>query len=266
MRADERRRVLYADGRRVTERRAVLVPVVPPELPAKLRRQVARLVFLEALEMPPGAHDDIESVRAIVRLQVGDHEAFADLYRGWFDRVYAYLRLTLNRGTDYDSQVCAVFVEALSEATRSAPSIADVRAWVLALVYRVASEGRRALVVGGDGSRTSPCTAKEGAAHDARLTSLTDDDLLLLIGRRPLAERHVLLLGYLGGLRSEQVARIMELEASQVRDLHRLAMTSIEASLSAIVRSPRMAGRLPMSRLHRTSRVLDRRRRALLVV
>jgi DNA-directed RNA polymerase specialized sigma24 family protein len=186
------------------------------------------------------------------------------LYDLWFDRVYAYLRLTLDQKAEHDARACAVFAEALRDVTGSAPGIADVRAWLFGQVYAVARKEAPEVERDGDRSHTSPCKATGGAGHASGLEWLTDDDLLVLIARRPLAERHVLLLGYLGGLGSEQIARIMELDAGQVRDLHRLAMTSIEASLTAIVRSPRMAGRLPMSRLDRTSRVLDRRRRALL--
>jgi DNA-directed RNA polymerase specialized sigma24 family protein len=263
MRSHERRRVHYADGRRVGQRRAVLVPVVAPDLPPRLRRQVGRLAFLEALEVPPAVHDDVESVRAIVRLQCGDHDAFADLYGRWFDRVYAYVRLTAVRRADHDARVCAVFADLLHEAARSAPSISGVRPWLFGLAHRVASEGAVELVTGDEASRGAPDTVKDGATDGASLDWLTDDDLLLLIERRPLPERHVLLLGYLGGLGCDQIARVMEVDAGRVRELHRQAMASIEASLSAIVRSPRMAGRLPMSRLDRTSRVLDRRRRAL---
>jgi DNA-directed RNA polymerase specialized sigma24 family protein len=260
----ERRHVHHPDGRRVAKRRAALVPVVAPELPGKLRSHTDRLAFLGPLEVPAEAQDDIGSVRAIVRLQSGEQDAFVDLYRRWFDRIYTYLRLTIDDRAELDSRVCAVFAEALREAEHLMPSIADVRPWLFGLAYQIAQESTAGPVTLGGPSPAAGGAVKPGSRDGSSLEWLSDDDLLLLIERRPLAERHVLLLGYLGALRREQIAEIMGLDPDRVRDLHRQALASIDASLAAIVRSPRMAGRLPMSRLDRGSRVLDRRRRALL--
>jgi hypothetical protein len=104
---------------------------------------------------------------------------------------------------------------------------------VFRLVYRAAGGGEwgRSLtpaLAGRQGGFEPSPTEGVGLGWQA------DEDLPLLIGRRPAAERH------------------------------RGALRALETTLSAVTRSPRVAGRHPMSRLGHQTPVLTRRRRALL--
>jgi RNA polymerase sigma-70 factor (ECF subfamily) len=260
----ERRRVRYGDGRRIAERRATLFPVVIPNLPSSIERLAPPLAFVEPLDAPPELEAALETVRAIVRFQAGEADAFMVLYRRWFDPLYAYLRIVLDDPSEVDQRLCAVFSAAIEEIPRFAPGPAQIRAWLFAIAYRVSCA--RAL-----GSAPGvPAYVGHGAGDvddvpgDVDFAWLTDEELLMFVERRPPAERHALALRYLAGLSFAEIADVMGLARRGVADLHRAAIRSLEATLTEVARSPRVGGRLPMSRLGHETPVLYRRRRALL--
>ena len=240
------------------------IPVAPPVLPRRAAHHAEQLSFVERLEAPPEFQEDIDAVRAIVRFQAGDREALAELYSRWFDRIYAYLRLTTTESEELDQRVCAVFTEAARTLPELVLSPAQVRPWLFGLAYRAACADARGrlLPVHEHGDPVVAAPELTDVEEDG-LEWLTDEDLVLLVERRPSAERHALVLRYLGGLSFAEVAAIMGMQTKSVVELHRAAVRGIESTLAAITRSPRVGGRLPMSRLGHQTPVLYRRRRAL---
>lgn len=260
----ERRRVQYPDGRRISERRAVSIPVASPELPRKAARHAGLLTFMERLEAPPEFQEDIDLVRTVVRFQGGDQEAFAEIYGRWFDRVYAYLRLTLLSSDSLDQQVCSVFSDAARLLTETSPSPAQIRPLMFGLAYRAgrADSLDALLPLPVDASHMSADPELADMEEDG-LDWLTDEELLLLIERRPSTERHALALRYLGGLTFAEIAAIMGMQTKPLVELHRVAVRAIESTLASVTRSPRVGGRMPMARLGHQTPVLYRRQRAL---
>ena len=260
----ERRLIRYADGRRVADRRAVLVPVPPPaELPRAARAHVSAVTFMEPLEVPADLRDDVEAVRAIIRFQCGERD-LAELYSRWVDAIYTYLSITLDRGADVESLVSGVLADALRDLRDAAPGPGEVRPWLFGIAHR------RAQPVSPERPRASNPVGRPVAAGDAKVkTSLdwiTDDDLVLLIERRPPSERQLLVLRYFAGLSLLQVAGVMGIALEEATALHAAAVGAIDASLVAVTRSPRVEGRHPMGRLGHQTRVIHERRRALLAV
>ncbi len=265
--AADRRRIAYASGRRIAERRAVLVPVQPPgDLPRSLRQHVAELSFFEALDLPDHFRDDVEAVRAVVRFQSGER-GFEELYGRWFDPLYTYLRVTADRGADVESRVAAVLTEALRLLREVAPAPSELRPWLFALAYDASCadlpSAARAVHANG---HTGPQAVSETPPEEDLLQWLSDDDLLLLVERRPTPERHALVLRYFAGLSFAEIAEIMRIAPAEATGLHRAAVDSLDATLAAVTRSPRMHDRHPMGRLTHQTPVLQRRRRALLAV
>jgi DNA-directed RNA polymerase specialized sigma24 family protein len=262
----DRRRIRYVSGRRVAERRATLVPVAPPaELPRGVRAHSAAASFVEALDVPADFREDIETIRAIVRFQAGERD-FAELYGRWFDTVYTYLRVTLDRASDVETQVASVLSEALRQLPRVAPGPAQLRSWLFGIVY----DGARAVPMGdtmrqSDGNGLTAERAGDGDRQDA-LDWLSDDELLLLVERRPLPERHVLVLRYFAGLGWADIGEVMAVDADAALSLHEMAVDSLDSTLAAATRSPRVENRHQMGRLIQQTPVLHRRRRALLAV
>jgi DNA-directed RNA polymerase specialized sigma24 family protein len=259
----ERRQVRYPDGRRVADRRAVLVPVAPPaDLPRATRAHVSSVAFMEPLEVPGDLRADVEAVRAIVRFQSGERD-LAELYSRWVDPVYTYLSIALDRGADVESLVSTVLAEALRDARESAPGPGEVRQWLFGIAHRCArpvSPDRPRATRGGNPA------AEAGGKVKTSLDWISDDDLVLLIERRPPAERHLLVLRYFAGLSLSQVAEVMGVAVADAAALHGSAIRALEESLSAVTRSPRVEGRHPMGRLSHQTPVLHQRRRALLAV
>jgi DNA-directed RNA polymerase specialized sigma24 family protein len=261
----ERRQVLYASGRRVAERRATLVPVARPRLPRKAEHNADQVWFVEPLEVPPQLEQDIDAVRAIARFQAGERDMFAELYGRWFDPIYTYLRVVLGRPAEADQRVCTVFAQMLRELPRVAPTLGQIRAWIFGFAYQAAPFERSELARPTPANGAAhPVTPGDGALEESCLDGLTDDDLLVLVARRPRAERHLLMLRYLAGLRFDEIAEILGLHLRETVELHGSTLSAVEATLAAVTRSQRVGGQLPMSQAKDQTRVLYRRRRALL--
>ncbi len=262
--AAERRRIRYAGGRRVAERRAVLVPVQPPEdLPRPLRQHADEVTFYEALDLPDYFREDVDAVRAVVRYQSGER-GFEELYGRWFDPLFTYLSVTSDRGADVEGHVATVLTEALRLLREAAPTPGELRPWLFALAYDAAcSDLPPAARAPHTNGHAAPATPRE---EDDLLTWLSDDDLLLLVERRPPLERHALVLRYFAGLSFAEIAEIMRISPAEAAGLHRAAVNSLDATLAAVTRSPRMRDRHPMGRLVQQTPVLHRRQRALLAV
>jgi DNA-directed RNA polymerase specialized sigma24 family protein len=254
----DRRRVAYAEGRRVAERRAVLVPAaVPLEAGRAARQHAAALSFVAPLTVPEDFRRDVEAVRAIVRFTSGERDC-AELYERWFDPLYTYLRVTLDRGADVDALVAAALADALRElAAGAAPSPTEVRPWLFGIAYRTARP--RVLEL-----RPPDLPAAGDRGGDDELHWVKDEELVLLVERRPAPERHVLVLRYFAGLSFAEVAGVMGIEPPRAIALHRAAVASLDATLASVARGPRAEERHPMGRLVHQTPTLRQRRRALL--
>ena len=260
----DRRRIRYPEGRRIAERRTILVPVAGPPVPRVVRKYADQLIFVEALQPPPEFAEGIESVHAIVRLQAGDERALEELYNRYFDRIYTYLRVTLRRSPDAEDRTREVFFRMVEELPHLALSPAQIEPWLFGIAHRIAVSATVEI----PSSVTAIAPAEGEARFDGTesLEWLTDEDLQLLIERRPAEERHLLMLRYMAGLGFADIGAILGLSQRAVVELHRVAIDSLDASLAAITRSPHIGGRHHMVRVRRTSPtpVIRERRRALL--
>jgi RNA polymerase sigma-70 factor (ECF subfamily) len=261
----ERRRIRDARGRRVADRRAVQVPVGPPELPRRARAHQQRLAFVECLEPSGLEREDQDTARLVMRIQAGDRVGFAMLYMRSFDRVYSYLRLLLRDADVAEDAVQQVFVKLLEELAGYQARGRPFRAWLFVLVRNHALNELRA-------SRRLEVVApqrlieSEPASEDLHLAGafdwITDRELVMFVERLPLAQRQVLLLRYLIDLPFRDIAELLDRTPEDVRSLHKRALGVVRARLLA-VRAPRRADRARMRRCVPEARVLRYRRFAL---
>jgi DNA-directed RNA polymerase specialized sigma24 family protein len=261
----ERRRIRYTGGRRIAERRGEPVPAIAPALPGVVRHHADLLSFVETTGAPADFGEEIDAVRAIVRFQAGEGDGLAELCGRWFDPVYTYLRVTLDRRADVDQHLWEVFADVLRELPRVAPSPTQVRPWLFGLAFGAARSSSPGLVslAPANGDRDI-AEADDRRDEKNALDWLTDDDLLLLIEQRPAAERHVLALRHFAELSFAEIARIMRVEPRHAAAFHRAAIDALNSTLAAITRSPRVQGRHAMCRLTHHTPVLQQRQRALL--
>lgn len=236
----ERRRIRGRSGRRCGDRRAPQVPVGSRALPRSLRRFAERIAFVERIEPTPHALQDVEAARTVTRFQAGDMEAFADLYRRYFNPIYGYMRLALRTGEEAEDATQQVFVNVLESLPRYERRGQPFRAWLFRIarnhaVDRLRDRGRLELEEPG----RLELLAEPGGADLPALDWLSDHDVLVFIERLPVAQRQVVVLRYMLDLSTAEIAEVLDRSQAAVRQLQSRALRRLEAQLGALGIQPR---------------------------
>ena len=266
---EERRRVRALHGRRVEERRAVLVATDPPPLPEEMGgRALDRIGFFERLEPSELAREDADTARLIVRMQAGSPDLFHELYVRYFDRVYAYLKITLQDADEAEDAAQDVFVRTLQAIERYERRDAPFRAWLFRIarncaVTRMRKRSHYTLAAPAD--LASRREAAHAATEQEALDTIEDAELLHMIERLPLGQRQVLVLRYMLDLPYRDIAAIVARSPDAVRQVHHRALDCLRRSLTPPTEHELGAqvGRVhrqPMLRAPRHSPVLRARR------
>jgi RNA polymerase sigma factor (sigma-70 family) len=231
----ERRRIGNPAGRRTGERRAVLVSLSKEaELPPGAMQHADRINLAERIEPATEHSEDLDTARVVTRIQAGADAEFSIIYRRYFDRVYAYLRILLDEAAEAEDVTRTTFdrvYEAIHSYDRGRQPF---RAWIFAHVRR---EALRHL--GERGKLQDPLadgTHLERAAIEHEelfaLHWVTDRDLLILLESLPVAERRVLLLRYMLELPSSDVAQVLNQDGQAVRRLEQDAGDHLSKELA----------------------------------
>ncbi|HEX8084727.1 MAG TPA: hypothetical protein VF529_10595 [Solirubrobacteraceae bacterium] len=255
----ERRRVVAADGRRVADRRAVVVPVAPPALPWRARRAAARVAFLSPLEVPPGLLEDVHAARAVIGCQLGEPRAMRDLYLTWFDRAYAFAQVSLGDAGAATDAVQDAFLEVFARVEELDPTATPFRTALFAEVLEAVHARSCESAIDVDVE-----AAPVPDAAPSALRWVNDRELMLLVRRLPAAERDALLLRYVGGLRAVDAAALLEVEHVDERALTDAAHERLRRRLAQLSSRVESSQREAMRRLATPSTVLRGRRHALL--
>jgi RNA polymerase sigma-70 factor (ECF subfamily) len=225
--AEDRRRLRSATGRRIAERRAALVPAAVPDLPPIAAAHAARIAFHERLEPSTLQREDADTAKLIIRLQAGEHSLFDELYMRYFDRVYAYLKVTLQDSHEAEDVTQDVFVRVLEALPRYERRTAPFRAWMFRIVRNCAitriRQRQRVTVEAPEEVADRSVSSVVPSADSLRW--LGDDDLLSLIDELPLAQRQVIVLRYMMEFRSTEIGEIIDRSPEAVRQLHQRAMS-----------------------------------------
>ena len=259
-RSVERRSIFNNAGRRVADRRAATVPVLPPgPLPRRLR--AIEVGFAEPLEISPEHVEDVLTARLVVRIQGGEIDLFNVLYERWFERVYTYARAVLERSSLAEFAAQEVFVDVHAALPTYQVDSERFRTWLAAIM--ASRVGELAALWGADivadefGSRSTPPPYTVPRW-------VTDADLQVLVSRLPLPERNVVMLRYLMGLSQVEVGAISDRSASDVGWLHASGLEILAARQLAIGKPSEASSiRLAMVQRRRSARVLQSRRFAL---
>jgi len=263
-----RRRIRNEDGRRVADRRAVVVPVEPAQIPRRLRRFADQLTFFERIESSGDYAIEIDSSRLAITFQSGDMGAMAKLYMRYFDEVYAYTRLALRdtyEAEDVTQQVFTNACQALSsyEIRPRAP----FKSWLLRIarnaVVDALRQQRRVQVEDPEviGVR---CDAEMRDGVEQTLSWLNDSEVALFVERLPDAQREALVLRFILDLPVDQIAQVMGKTPKAVRRLQERALTTLQERLVAAGHRPvRQRARVPLLVRVRPLPVIAARRFAL---
>jgi RNA polymerase sigma-70 factor (ECF subfamily) len=270
----ERRRVRNHDGRRVGERRATLIPVHPVwPLPRRVRPFHQRVTFVEPLELSEEHLEDLDTARLVTRMQSGEEQLLGVLYQRYFNRVLAYLRLALVDAEEAEEATQQVFMRLLEALPGYDLRSAPFRAWLFRNVRDVLVERldqRRGLAPEDpvELDRRREHAGAEAQIDDSVMEWLTDNDVLVLVGRLPLLQRQVVVLRYMMDLTGPEIAAILDRSPEAIRNSQASALGYLRSRLAALNHhSPRSAdtrAAMPMSSRMRLAPVLSARRRALL--
>jgi RNA polymerase sigma-70 factor (ECF subfamily) len=266
--AEERRRVLNPNGRRVDDRRRALAARPRMPLPRGVGPSADRVEFAA-----PSASDDkrlavAESLRLVVHFQLGETDAFRAIYERHFDGVYGYLLTALHDRHDAEDGAQEVFMRALRGLSRYEFRGRPFEAWLFRIARNHALNVKRRLppVRPADPAMIDVWRDQRdlrGLMADMR-SSGADPDLLVFIERLPASQRQVLVLRYMVGLGWSDVAEVLNRSSGAVRQLEQRALTYLRKRLEAVERgqSPRTRP-LPMRRRAWPSPVAASRRGAL---
>ena len=259
LRFRDRRRVNHVAGRRVADRRAVIFPhLATPELPRSVRRVADQLSFVARVEPSSRAVEDAGLLRAAIRVQAGEAEAFEHVYKTLFDRVYGHLRLARGSAVDVEELLQAVFGCLFERLPNADLDAQPIRAWLGDILFATSFTPQ---------PETEESRARSSFGGDADLQVLewlSDHDLLSLVERLPPLQRQVLGLHYLLGLKISEVAQVAGRSADEVADVHGAALGFMAGCLTSLGRRPGYSGRHPMSARRRVPVVSRARSLALI--
>jgi RNA polymerase sigma-70 factor, ECF subfamily len=234
--AAERRRVRNLAGRRVEERRAAAMSVAAPALPAVAAPYADRLQFVSRAE-PPSQHlEDVDTERLVIAYQAGDTTQFPVLYQRYFDRVYTYMLLVLDDDPhSAEDATDKVFAQVLAQLPRHQLRRAPFRIWLFACARNVAVRELLRLPAAESRRRFA---ADGGASFSPMPAWISDRQLQGLIGQLSRPHRQVLFLLYGAGLKTSQVAAVLERSPDTIRRQQARALRALRDGLIAIGRDP----------------------------
>jgi RNA polymerase sigma-70 factor, ECF subfamily len=266
----ERRRIRHSPGRRVADRRVPEMAVEGRSLPRRARAYAPALQWVERVEPPTQQLEDVDSAHLVIALQAGDPEAFGVLYLRYFDRVYGYANIALRDPHEAEDLTQQVFAKAFVALPRFELRRTPFRAWLFRIARNTLLDQMKSL---GRLAVTDPVALAQGsdwAVEDTpslgALDWITDRELLMFVERLPLAQRQVLVLKYMLGLSTSEIAAVLDRKEPDVRRLLHRALVFLRSRLSAVNRTPDRRGHRGGIRMHRRlapSLVLRERRFAI---
>jgi RNA polymerase sigma-70 factor (ECF subfamily) len=224
-----------------------------------------RVHFVERIDASEEQLEDADTARLVIRLQGGEGTAFESLYGRYFDRVYGYLKVTLNAREEAEDAAQQVFMHVFEHVDRYERRDKPFRAWLFTIVRNVAlmrlrKEGRVDIVDPAELGRR-----REGAApQDLHVLDwISDRDLMVFVERLPDAQRQVLMLRFMLGLRAAEIAEVLGRTPNDVSQLQSRALRFLRQRLTAIGRSGSRRDRARTQRRTIQAWVLRSRRYAL---
>lgn len=267
--ADDRRRIRCASGRRVGERRALLEPVVAADLPDELASHAGDGGILLVRRIAPTRQEieDLEDLRLIVRLQSGDQSAFDPVYERHLRRIHSYANAALTDPIDAEDVAQEVFLKMLEAMPVYEVTGAPFRVWLFRVLRNLVTDRLRdrqrilveppeliderieeAGIASGDGRSIADQLFERSSELSVlnAVEGLTD------------AQRQVLVLRFLLGLDTVEIARMLETTPNAVANRQYRAVDALKAHF-ATTRGEVAAGRprLAMQARPRLSPVLQ---------
>jgi RNA polymerase sigma-70 factor (ECF subfamily) len=170
---------------------------------------------------------------AVLAAQV-DREAFDVLYRRYLDRVYAYAFYQLGDHHDAEDATERTFLAALRALPEFRDEGATFRAWLFRIAHNTLANTlrsrsrRRTEALPEDLQRAAP------DADPAQLVARADERrrILAAVRRLPDDRRQVILLRFVDGLSTREIAQVLDRSPGAVRVLQHRALRELAGQLA----------------------------------
>jgi RNA polymerase sigma-70 factor (ECF subfamily) len=165
------------------------------------------------------------------RAQLGDRDAFAELYLAFREPVTRYVSVRL-RDRDRDA-IPDLVQETFTAALAGLPTaLLDVRGWFILQAAKACNQhdwSRRRYVRAAYAVRDHDPAAADAGDPPARLSRIT---FVHAMARLTAAQRRAIQLLYLDGYPRDTAARLMDRSTEAVRDLERRALRRLQTALT----------------------------------
>jgi len=166
--------------------------------------------------------------RLVTLAQAGNRDAFEELYRLHFDRIYGYLRLSLGNRHDAEDLTNQTFIRMLESIDRFVWRQVPFSAWLFRIAHNLLVDHFRVV------KRTTPEEEPEhpdmveASAEDEAMTALSRESMLKLIGGLSTDQQQVLTLKFGFDFANAEIAAILGKSEGAVKALQHRAICTLE--------------------------------------
>ena len=172
-------------------------------------------------------------VRQLVeQAQAGDRLALEELYLLHFDRIYAYLHMTVGNRHDAEDLTTQTFLRMLESIGRFRWQSAPFSAWLFRIAHNLAVDHFRALQrCQPEEEIPEPPGVEEPSAETQALDSLGRQSMLELIENLSSEQQQVLTLKFVFNFSNAEAATILGKTEGAVKSLQHRALVSLQKQL-----------------------------------
>ena len=166
--------------------------------------------------------------RLVALAQGGDRDAFEELYRLHFDRIYGYLQLSVGNRHDAEDLTNQTFIRMLESIDRFVWRQVPFSAWLFRIAHNLLIDHFRV------SKRTTPEEEPErpdlveASAEDEAMNALGQESMLKLIGGLSADQQQVLTLKFGFDFANAEIAAILGKSEGAVKALQHRAICTLE--------------------------------------
>ena len=182
----------------------------------------------------PARQNGAADLRPLVeRAQAGDREALEELYLLHFDRIYAYLHLSVGNRHDAEDLTTQTFLKMLESIGRFRWQSAPFSAWLFRIAHNLAMDHFRATKRWQpEQDVPEPEGAEELSAEEAAMHSIGRRSMLELIEALSHEQQQVLTLKFVFNFSNGEAATILGKTEGAVKSLQHRALVSLQKQIT----------------------------------
>ena len=166
------------------------------------------------------------------RAQQRDQEAFAQLYEGYFDKIYRYAVLRIGNETEAEDMTQQVFLNALQSISSFRWKGVPFSAWLFRIAHNQVVDYLRKKTRQSTESLDESLVISKSDPQLVVEQRLDTEQLILATKRLTKAQQEVIALRFVSELSTAQVAKVMGKSEGAVKALQHSAIVALRKALS----------------------------------